>query len=280
MLVVFFIFCFSVAINFIPGLDLVKSLLLALILSVLYLRQAQGRTREEDGDRYLRLCGERYPIRLTEDTYLMSNLLVGGDLPWAWVLWTEKYFGLKLKEATGKYLHLLDSFCSFGDKMGEAIVRASYVIATMVQKGNLEARLGVWCENHRAALGEEFRKGCFWKKLEVGDVLPYGIFQCSPTANFLATIYTVKFAETKLSWLGTQKTAVKEVKSARICFRNDGEWEKNAALVFEIYPELDPKNLGSGPNKYGVFIQESVDVDWESFRSRLPKLVEKLGVKK
>lgn len=172
-------------------------------------------------------------------------------------------------------MHLLDSFCNHGDKMGQGIVRASFILAKM-RLDNLETQLGEWMQANLSALGEQFAKGCYWRKLEVGDIFPYGIFQCSPLVNLLATVCIVKTAETKLGWFGTKKTVVKEVKAARLCLKHKDSWEVVQKTVFEIYPEFKPENLGSGPNKLGVFIQESVDVDWESFRSRLPKLIEKL----
>lgn len=279
LMVVFFIFLLSVATAFIPGFDLVKSLALAVCASVAFLFQAKGRCNEEETDRYRRLCGERYPVVLKNHAYMLSNLLVNGDIPYKWMGWL-KNLGVDIKEEARGMLHAVDSLCHFGDEPAQGIARATYFVATAKAKGqSLEEALKLFVSENSGALGQEISKGCFLKKLEAGQPLPYGIFQATPSTRLLCTFYAVQVCIESLNFWGQKTQTIKEVSSMRICVKSGMDAEATKKIVHEIFPELAPKNFGSGPQQSGLFVQETVHVDKASAESRLSLLVERLGLK-
>lgn len=242
---------------------------------------ARKRKAENDMDRYVRRCHELFPVRLEEDAYHLSTMM-SYNIPWQWVIDINELFKIKFEDLSGKYMHLVDSFCVFGEKTGSNLTRATYLLGKMLSDSSksLVEHLGDWAKKHRNALGEEIASNCYFKHIQKGDHMPYGIFMTDASLDILATVYNVKTAILTYSWLGKPTRKIIEVTAARLCLRNYGEDnEKIVKAVHSVYPEFinDAKHQGSGPQSKGLFIQESVSVDIEDFRSRLPQLIEKLS---
>jgi hypothetical protein len=278
ILVVFFLFCASIATSFVPGFDLAKSAVLALVVSFLYVSQAAARGREEECDRYRRVCGEVYPVRLGEDPAHLSNILLSGDIPHRWVKKLGELLNMDVKVAAGKFYHSLDAFCHFGDLPGDGLIRATHFVSTVVAQGrNLEEALRELVGQNQQALGKEFQKGCYICELQLGQMLPYGIFLGTGSTRLLVAFYTVRRAVKGLDIFGREVIRIKEVSSMRICVRASLEPAETKKIVNELFnKETHPDNFGSGPQDRGLFIQETVSVDRASVEKRLPELIKAL----
>lgn len=225
----------------------------------------------------MKLCQEKFLVRLRENPSHLSNILLAEDMPWAWVEWIENDLNFDFMATCGRWLHLIDSFCKVGDLPGQAIARATGIIyeylrySPISMEGGLEDYLEGWANDHMYALGESFQKDCYYKELQYGDIYPYGLFQCT-RAIVLGTTYSCQTAVKSINWFGVETTTIKTVQAARLCVKD--RTLKNSIL--EAFPEFRVENFGSGPQNLGVFIQENINVDPDDFYVRLLKFSAKL----
>ena len=264
----------SVGLSFLPYdtiLQAVWVIISSLFMASLVLRE---RLNENDDARYRRLFRSRFGYLQANDPEALTTVFAENLRPRV-MSWFQAEYGV----ATGqvKTIDALDSLARNGDTPGQLIFRTGVELGKWIQQAEpttaveeqLEDRLQTFVTENESLLGENAGDGLFLRHIRTGEQRPVGIHMYHPNSRLLLTVeYYDK---------DQQKNAL-ALSARSFLFENTDEsvWEKFKEAVHKQFPEFQPANGGSGPQKREIpfFVGHISDTAAESDELLKKKLIE------
>ncbi len=206
------------------------------------------RLNEDDDARYRRLFQSRFDFLKKNDPEALTTVFAENLRPRVYE-WFRTEYDVDLKQAHS--IDALDSLARSGDLPGQLIFRTGVELGEWREKSRnesdklvaLEGRLQQFVKSKESLLGEAIADGVYIRHIRRGEQRPAGVHMFHPASRLLLTI---EYYDQQ------QRHAI--ALSTRTWLFTDGEpqFETFKKEVFKVFPEFQPANGGSGPQRLNV----------------------------
>ena len=237
----------SILLSFLPYDTILQAIWVVISSMVMGLVVLRQRLNETDERRYTRLVQTRFNYLINNDPEAL-NTVFADNLRGRVAEWLDQETSLGFKQL--RNFDAMDSLAKNGDLPGQLLLRVGLKVGEWLGKdegdadsASLENRVTQFVDDHKELLGEELNPGVFYRRICLGDHLPTGLHLFYPHSRLLLS---VKFYD------GDKNRHSLSLSGKAQLFESNARWESFKHAVHEAFPEFQPVNGGSGPQKASI----------------------------
>jgi len=244
----------AVALSFLPHDTILQAIWVvasSMFMGYVVLRQ---RLNETDDRRYERLINTRFTYLQKNDPEALNTIFADNLRP-RMLDWFHAEYGVNVGSL--EKIDALDSLARNGDSPGQLILRTGVEfgrwfeqVADRVDKiPHFNYKIGEFISQNESLLGQEVENGIYFRKIKMGEQVPTGIHMFHPESRLLMSLKLYEQDESRHSLSLSTRTHLFEVDD-----QNPAEiaWENFKEVVLKQFPEFEPVNGGSGPQKMAI----------------------------
>ncbi|MEM7784436.1 MAG: hypothetical protein AAF623_13865 [Planctomycetota bacterium] len=231
------------------------------------------RLNETDDVRFQRLFKARFAYLQANDPEALNTIFAENLRPRV-MDWFAQESGVEIKSVNK--IDAVDSLAKNGDVPGQLLMRTGVEFGKWFQEvwdredkiPHFNYRVQKFIDDHEHLLGEKLEDGFYFRRIRIGENVPTGIHMFHDTSRLLMSLK--EYEEGRASLSLSARTHVFEV--------HGNDWDKFKTQVHRLFPEFQPVNGGSGPQRVEIpFFVGSVSAYPVSVDEELKTKLKKLG---